>query len=296
MSATREFELRTQRELNSVHANFDLGIGVIRIPKCASSTAVHALRAQSPIDFSEALSLDLEIVAAVRDPVTRLLSSIPETLFRSTPDPQRYAGDILVSEEEYEEILKLRGNEPLELARAIFERIGGGGFFEIHHLPMFPFIFQADGRARGPIRIYRADQSSVALKTLLDARGGESFAVRSDLRKNERNIPPGPGHNILGRQLKKTFARLRGAVFPAFSRRYPPNHPILRLANSTSPLSSFELGETLKSIYRVIRSDVLLVEEARRVVQHMYASDLRLFNEVLRLPEVFVSAEEISFD
>lgn len=296
MSATREFELRTRHELNSVHANFDLAIGVIRIPKCASSTAVHALGARSPIDFSEALSLDLEIVAAVRDPVARLLSSIPETLFRSTPDPQKYAGDILVSEEEYEEIMKLRGNEPLELARAIFERITGGGFFEIHHLPMFPFIFHSDGRARGPIRIYRADQSSVALRALLAARGVDGFAVRSDLRKNDRTIHSGPEHNTLGRQLKKSLARLRGAVFPAFSRRYPPNHPILRLANSASPLSSFELGETLKGIYRVIRSDVLLVEEARRVVQHTYASDLRLFNEVLRSPGVFVSAEEISFD
>lgn len=294
--AVSNFEERAESERNSVHANFDLGIGVIRVPKCASSTAVHTLKAYSRISLDEAVSDGLFLVAAVRDPVERLLSSIPETLFRSTPDPSVFSGDIVVSTSEYEEILGLGGGTPLELARAIFKKIATEGFFEIHHLPMFPFFFEPSGEVRCALHIYRSDQSRQALAAILRSHGVNPGISRAKTRINRRHIDTGFVQAPVAMEIKKRLARIRSRLSPVYSRHYPAQHPILRLVDAPSPISSFDLGEALKRVYREIRSDPQLAAEARKLVSTKYADDSRLFEAVCRSRDPLVAAESISFD
>lgn len=276
--------------LGTAVINRDLKLGVVRVPKCASSTAVAVLSAdfETPIEY--ALRSQVRLIAAIRNPERRFLSSIPESLIRSTANFDTYSGDILVSEQNYRRIIELDGTSVERLGFSVMESIDSNGFFELHHLPMQYFLFKEDGSPRADFNLYLAERSHEFFGQFLDGRLLDASILEKKM--NSRVSPPS-FRQFVPAQIKRPIAKFRGLFSKSFYRYFPAQHPVLQLLESDSPVTSFDVGNLLKRIYSELELNDKFMRELKRFVRKTYPFDVEIYESFVARRQVRVELSNL---
>lgn len=135
----------TTHPFGSLWTNRSRSIGFIRISKCAS-TSVTTACGLDRIEPIHGWSPSEPLFAILRDPTSRFLSSIPETVKRVFPqgilESDRLSRDVEVTRVVYEKIYHLSGSSPETLIERWLGLIAEHGFFDAHHEPMVHFLFR----------------------------------------------------------------------------------------------------------------------------------------------------------
>lgn len=209
----RRAPLTTTHPHGYVLARADRALGLVRISKNASTESKVRLLCEEWIAFG---AFPGPSVAFIREPVSRFLSSIPETVLRMT-EPQLAEVDrkdrVEVPEDVYRELL---GNaaSPIEQLAQLFLELVEYGFFDAHHEPQVSFLADRNMALRIDPWLYptQAFERSIAQIT---ARFGITTAPAGQ-RSNKGGAKPVAGRNgvvDLVRRISRTgvHARVRNA-------------------------------------------------------------------------------------
>ena len=122
-----------------VLARPDRTLGLIRISKNASTESKVRLGCEDWIAFENYAG---PVVAFLREPVARFLSSVPETILRMTDfaTAQEWRKDrVVIPDDIHTELLKA-AQEPVEGVLARFVEMVEYAFFDAHHEPQHAFF------------------------------------------------------------------------------------------------------------------------------------------------------------
>lgn len=246
----------------------------LRISKCASSSVVSYLRLKKTLPITN-LKADTPFWASIRNPRERLMSSIPESLLRCTPNAQIYPGNVLVSDQIYTQICALEYSNEKELAIGFLNLVREHGHFDAHHEPMVNFLFDENGHSEGNPRIYdSADTSFVIpqlardlnLSSLANWRLNSNSRSDSGARRRTRNL----------RWAARVLVRERRLPM----KRYGTNHPVLRLSRRIEKVSDQYSAKVLQSFYSTIRTDPDVLDSIDSIVRTDYRGDDELFENL----------------
>lgn len=231
-----------------------------RISKNGSSTAVHSLNTRDTIDLSSLEEFGLYAYCALRDPVDRLVSSIPETLKRATPDRSKYYGSVEVSEEVFEQILALDSSSAVSLGLGFMEIVKKFGPFDSHHEAQYKFLFDSSGNRYTDSLLFPLEQMNLALVKIARRHSGSMPRIRQ--------------RNVRKRKVARPVVGLKHVV-------YHHAHPITILNGGQQRLEWNQLGNLLVSFYRELRSSPSVWESARAIAASSYSKDTSLVEALL---------------
>lgn len=231
-----------------------------RISKNGSSTAVHSLKTRDTIELSSLEELGLSAYCALRDPVDRLVSSIPETLKRATPDRSKYYGSVEVSEEVFEQILALDSSSAVSLGLGFMEIVKQFGPFDSHHEAQYKFLFDSSGNRYTDSLLFPLENMNLALVTIARRHSGSIPRIR---RRNVRN-----------RKVARPVVGLKHVG-------YHHAHPITFLNGGQQRVEWNQLRNLLVSFYRELRSSPSVWESARAIAASSYSIDTSLVEALL---------------
>lgn len=250
-------------------ANSNRSLALVRIPKVASSNLRTSLQLVDWVDCGELDLSTTRILLFLRNPISRFLSGIPETLLRATPRGGEYSGDVEVSPSIYEQICDLDVSSPGKLVKGFSEIITSNGYFDPHHFPSVWFCYTRDRFPRCEPEIF--DVSAVS--SFVESRhrialGGRKF-------ENSRNPILTSSRS---RCVKRAIGRLRATIWPSYRRNFPTTHPLSRLSGRKGrSLSSVDVGDAVMRLYATITQDPESNEIAASTTQAMYRDDLRMY-------------------
>lgn len=282
--------------IGEVVVNREAGLGLIRVPKCASSSAAKAWKTTEGTSITDSNLQGIDIYAAVREPRSRFLSGLAESLFRLTVHGSSWAGDLPVDPITYERFLSLDASSPASYARAVMRRLEAGEFPELHLTPMFHFIFRADGSPRIPAMLYRSADSDRVV-ALVAGRYGISSPKGGPSQENVRKQSGRYSNRLPINLVKAHLAKWRAQINAAHWRHFPSDHPILQLSGRKSPITSYQLGKTIEDFDREIREDYPLIQEIQEFVDEYYRRDFLLYRLVeswTRSAEVFANLKTLT--
>jgi hypothetical protein len=282
----------------SVSGTVDLGL--LRIPKNASSTLTSHPSFAFRKEFTPFAEFQGRVVAAVRDPEQRFLSSIPETIKRYRMiDRDRSlnrAGDVVVSREVHEWLSGLDLSKPLSVIEAFLEQLSSG-FFDAHHQPQSHFLADESANALTSADLFDVKDIDAVLRALERDFGLPVTAQTPRANARERGQPRLDARSRLG-LLKR---RLQGVepwrpeawVAPHMD----PAHPLSRYARSIQ--REFDcygyqwVGYCLGNFYSSLRTAHADASPSlKERVRTIYANDIAIFDRVHRSGSTFLTIRE----
>jgi len=233
--------------------------GYVRISKNGSSAAVSTLNLRSTFQLAPGASATVPLYAAIRDPISRLMSSIPETLKRATVDKSQFYGSVQVNGEIYHRIIRLDTISVEKFAKGFLQIIQEYGPFDAHHESQYKFLFHLNGDPYGRINLFPLERMDIVLPLL-------------GLRHQRKMVLP-KRRNVRSTRIKHTNRPSREVT-------YPTDHPLSRWAGSGGKIQWNHLNNRLIEIYSDMLSSSAVIRAARHVAQSLYPQDFEIYNIV----------------
>lgn len=262
--------LTTTHPHGYVLARADRVLGLVRISKNASTESKVRLLCEEWIAFG---AFPGPSVAFVREPVSRFLSSIPETVLRMT-EPQLAEVErkdrVEIPEDVYGELL---GNAalPIEQLAELFLELVEYGFFDAHHEPQVNFLADRNMALRIDPWLYPTQAFERSIDQIV-TRFGITTAPGGQ-RSNKGGAKPVAGRNgvvDLIRKITRTgvHASVRNAGLLG-----------ARYRGDSGPIALRELNALANRFAAELKS-AALPEAYRERVQSLYAADAALWRSV----------------
>jgi hypothetical protein len=186
--------LTTTHPHGHVLARADRRLGLIRISKNASTESKVRLECRDWIAFA---AFDGPTVAFLREPVSRFVSGVPETMLRMTHwvAAESWRGDrVEVPEDVYAELAGL-AREPISAVVTRFLDLVEYAFFDAHHEPQHAFLSDRNLRLRIDPLLYLTESFEDAIARI-EARTGIVTRKPAD-RGNRGGAKPEAGRTRL---------------------------------------------------------------------------------------------------
>lgn len=268
--------------------------GVIPIPKTASTTLRKFASPGSWALLKEQSPSDVVLYAAVRHPVDRFLSSIPETILRATPDPRQYSGDVLVSESIYSSICGLDATTGESLVSTFSEVLLKKGLFDPHHFPTAWFLPESLVDEEYSVFTFPLRHLSQALREL-----GHQWGLNPSLRVPQLNRRSAGGtkstHPVSG-FIREGVAAVRAFFRPEDARMYGEGHPLNVNAKISSRPTSYSVGRATQQIYQSLHTDAGARFHAEKFISEHIPEDFEIWsrlNSQLHENSIFVPLSSI---
>ena len=247
--------------------------GFIRISKNGSTAISHVpefkLKKWCPIQGFKG-----NVYAALRDPVDRFFSSIPETLMRYRhPDvsvsKNTKSQDINVSYDVYDFLLRVKSNKLDQFLLQYIEFIKGCGYFDAHHEPQVNFITDLNGDLYNDIFLFDIDQSNNALTTI-----GKMEGLCNNIKAKIMN--DGSGNLMQKYNSKKILFNILRMGNGTHKNEYMYN-PMYRWALANNIPTSHARVEFYKRI-KELRFNRFICSK----IETLYENDIYLFDKVMQ--------------
>jgi hypothetical protein len=186
--------LTTTHPHGHVLARADRRLGLIRISKNASTESKVRLECRDWIAFA---AFDGPTVAFLREPVSRFVSGVPETMLRMTHwvAAESWRGDrVEVPEDVYAELAGV-AREPISAVVTRFLDLVEYAFFDAHHEPQHAFLSDRNLRLRIDPLLYLTESFEDAIARI-EARTGIVTRKPAD-RGNRGGAKPEAGRTRL---------------------------------------------------------------------------------------------------
>jgi hypothetical protein len=262
--------LTTTHPHGHVLARPDRALGLVRISKNASTESKVRLGCADWVAFDR---FDGPVVAFVREPFARFLSSIPETVLRMThfavADASR--GDqVIVPDDVYCELARAATAPIADFADKFLE-LAEYAYFDAHHEPQVSFLADRAMRLRIDPRLYPTEQFERSIAQI--ERWTGITAVPRAARSNQGGAKPMAGRSPaidLARRVSRTGVYRTVAYSGLLGLRYNGNE---------GPLALRALNELANQFAAELKG-VKLGEDFRQRVLTLYALDLELWRKV----------------
>ena len=174
--ATRTGAIDLRKPLTTTHPHGhvlvrrDKALGLLRISKNASTESKVRLECAQWVHFDD---FDGPVVAFLRNPVSRFVSGVPETMLRMTHfvAAENWRGDrVEVAEDIYSELVSVAA-EPIATVIERFLDLVEYSFFDAHHEPQHAFLSDRQMRLRIDPRLYLTESFEDAVAQI-EARTG----------------------------------------------------------------------------------------------------------------------------
>jgi hypothetical protein len=249
----------------------DRTLGLLRISKNASTESKVRLDCRDWIAFDK---FDGPSVAFLREPYSRFISSIPETMLRVThfqiEDPSR-KDRVVAPEDVYRELCAIARLPIEQFAQAYLELVRYA-FFDAHHEPQVSFLADRHGALRLDPFLYRTSAFDEALGQI-EARFGVK-AVPVAQQSNKGGAKP-----LAGRSPAIDIARkLTGT---GVYRRVAHGGPLMvRHGGGTDGSATIrEINAWCNAFTKELKK-ADLSPSFRQSVEHLYADDLLLWQRI----------------
>lgn len=253
--------------------------GVMRILKNASSELTDIFDCN---DWVHVPAFKGRLVCFFRDPLSRFLSSVPETLlrFREPLAFQRHARTVVFANNDVYSELKAAAHGSIESFVECYLEILQSGYFDPHHAPQWHFISNFKGENTCDPHVFVVENIEASVAFIAERWNISSAPLTSrnsgaNRLKNHRPIKQSAKF-LLG--LESNYSAV------------DPEHPLLELSRRTG--SSFphnslhpkrlDLLKAAELVYRAIRK-VESNSEICKTVARMYSIDAELHRETIKL-------------
>lgn len=186
--------LTTTHPHGYVLARADRQLALLRISKNASTESKNRLEC---IDWTAFDDFDGPVVAFLREPVSRFLSSVPETALRMThfAVAEDWRADrVVIPEDIFGELLAV-AEAPIEQVIEAFIELAEFSFFDAHHEPQYAFLVDRKMRLRIDPLLYLTESFEAAINQI-QARTGIRMP-KPAVRGNEGGAKPQGGRTPL---------------------------------------------------------------------------------------------------
>lgn len=262
--------LTTTHPHGYVLARRDRALALLRISKNASTESKNRLGCTDWLAFK---AYQGPVVAFLREPVSRFLSSIPETALRMThfAIAEEWRKDRVVIEEDiYEELLGL-AQAPISKVIEAFVELVAYDFFDAHHEPQHAFFTNRHLELRIDPYLYLTESFESAVEQI-EARCRISTAPRAG-RGNEGGAKP-----LTGRTPLIDFAR-RATGTGVYRKVTHCGFLGQRYRGDPGPARLRELNAMANQFAREVKTHAL-PDEVRRKILAIYALDGELWRMV----------------
>ena len=262
--------LTTTHPHGYVLARSDLAFALLRISKNASTESKNRLGCTNWLAFD---AYEGPVVAFLREPVSRFLSSIPETALRMThfAISEEWRKDRVVIEEDiYQELLGL-AQAPIGKVIEAFVELVAYDFFDAHHEPQHAFFTDRHLRLRLDPYLYLTESFETAVQQI-EARC-RIRTERNPGRGNEGGAKPVVGRTPLidlARKATRTGVYRRVAHCGFLGQRY---------RGDPGPARLHELNAMANRFAREVKAHAL-PDDVRRQILAIYALDQELWRTV----------------
>ena len=224
-----------------------------------------------------------QIFCTLRDPKSRLLSSIFETLLRYRYDNVNILNEIVINKQIFYSLKNI--NE--EFIVSYLNLINEFSFFDAHHAPQYYFLFKPNGTERFNFKIFDIHKMQEILFN--------KFKVIEMKRSNRLELysKPPDFYTIHGLKYKLNFVRklnnrgLNETELSEFSNKmlfYPSWHPLPRIFESSLNLKKefvgynfFYLKNQIAKKYIEIKKDTTVLKLISKYVEQNFKEDLQIY-------------------
>ena len=275
--------------------NFSKTLAFVRISKCASSTFAYRHKLYYWSSFSEHKNTYMTF-CAIREPRSRFLSSIPETLCRifnmESEETKHYFANVGVSGEVFSFLSKQIKKSGCFISSFI-KTIEEHGFFDAHHEPMVRFLINENNQIEiNPFTI-KVDEIDILSEVINSFSGIESNRNLPNMNVNKSSSQK---RNYFSKEFFKQFpsrtkqvlkdplclVRSRYHVYKTCGQiKNLDKHPLLDLIKSpVSPLRNKYSWSIMKSL---IYDDIKNTANKLPIdgfLKKYYGDDIRLFSRL----------------
>ena len=245
--------------------------GFVRISKNGSTSISHVpefqLKKWSPIQGFQG-----GVYAALRDPVDRFLSSIPETLMRyrhpnGSGKVNKKNQDISISYDVYDFFNYVKIDKIDHFLLQYIELIESYGYFDAHHEPQVDFITNLNGALYHDIFLFDIAHSEHALKTIARVEGlNENIKVE---RANSGS------NNLMRRYNPKTV------LFKIWKAKKNDNDYSYNPMYRWSSINNIPFSHARVEFYKKIK-ELRLNQYICSRIEGLYEDDMSLFNQTVQ--------------
>lgn len=264
----------------------DQNFGYYRIAKNGSSAFSDTLG----LDQMQSLSTPIhdQIFCTLRDPKSRLLSSIFETLFRYRYDDVNILHESVNKKEIFYSLKKINVTNNEEFIKGYLNLINDFSFFDSHHAPQHYYLFKADGSVRFNFKTFDVFDMQEIL--------ANKFKVSEMKKSNRLEIYAKPPNFFTSHGLKYKLnftrrlnnRRLTESQLNKYSNVmlfYPNWHPLPRLFESSFNLKKeyvgynfYYLKNQIAKKYIELKKDTAVVNLISEFTEENYKEDLNIYN------------------
>jgi hypothetical protein len=262
--------LTTTHPHGYVLARKDRALALLRISKNASTESKNRLECEDWLAFGD---YGGPVVAFLREPVSRFLSSVPETALRMThfAIAEEWRLDRVVIEEDIHHELLSVSQAPVDTVLEAFVELVEYDFFDAHHEPQHAFFVNRKGALRIDPLLYLTERFETAMQQI-DARCGVRTSS-PEARGNPGGAKPKTGRTPamnLARRLSRTGVYRTVAHAGFLGQRY---------RGDAGPAQLRELNAMANQFSRELK-ECVLPDSLRQRVLALYAADQTLWRAV----------------
>ena len=262
--------LTTTHPHGYVVARADRKLGLVRISKNASTESKVRLDCEDWIEFD---TFDGPIVAFVREPYARFVSSVPESVLRITElqIAEQDRGDrVVIPQDIYQELAHAASASIEQFAESFLEATEYA-FFDAHHEPQANFLADRQMALRVDPRLYPTEQFERSIGQIENWTG--ICARPAESRSNKGGAKPLAGRTPAIDLFRRTT---RTGVY-----RQVKHSGLLgmRYLGSSAPLTIRKLNELANRFATELKNSDL-GQDFRKRVETLYADDKRLWKSV----------------
>ncbi|QDH33869.1 hypothetical protein [Porphyrobacter sp. YT40] len=262
--------LTTTHPHGYVLARKDRALGLLRISKNASTESKNRLECADWLAFDDYQG---PVVAFLREPVSRFLSSVPETALRMThfAIAEEWRQDRVVIEEDIHYELMRLAQAPIATVMEAFVELVAYDFFDAHHEPQHAFFTDRNMGLRIDPHLYLTESFETAVRQI-EARCGIRTPAPAG-RGNEGGAKPRTGRTPLidlARKVTRTGVYRTVAHAGFLGQRY---------RGDAGPAQLRDLNTMANQFAREIKT-YALPDALRERILAIYALDQQLWAEV----------------
>ena len=263
-------------------------LAFVRISKCGSSTFVARHGLNQWIDFRESDGIFLTL-CCLREPRARLLSSIPETLYRIYSSDIKGSkmpwSDVDIDAPIYEFICQSLREKPSDILGSLMKTINIFGFFDAHHEPMTNFVLSQNRKPELDPLMFPLEAMDIVSLFLLSVSGQNEPELLTV--HNTRSL--GDGTSRFNFSARRVLASLRRLSAINGSKNYfqllqstaesSAPHPLEIIRSSiglSGQVGSF--NSLLHAVYTRVKEQAAADQFFDVALHQDYDVDIRLYN------------------
>lgn len=275
--------------------NIENDLAFIRISKCGSTTFVRRHKLTKLVPFSE-LDNFTHVMAAVRNPLDRFLSSIPETLKRIRPKSLQTTNsiindnDVFVNDNIYEEVCRIFLSSSDSFIERYCMLIDSFSFFDAHHEPQIYFFYDDFNNIYDNVRIFPLDKMNCVsdiirfesnTKTnirLTQSENSRCSSLPSKMRRIKQSLLYSRTNPLKKIGIKIQQLEYESRWIKSLAAHKLRNHPIHHLLSiNGKSLSAKNINLSLVQFYNELKVSALRNNELLKFVECTYKTDILLF-------------------